>query len=172
MSVEPIEKISRRILAQYDKNPKNWTVLADRRNNLLVLGPDGGFRLKVLPLGPNRQLGVGAEVDISTDLQEIMNESSSYGFRPLSMEKARGLLTAIQQGNLERGHLKNLLGVSPVSTADLQKMRPEMILSGPVMLHPNLSTISDGQKELEKKLRIEADKLFRKKYPLRAGIYR
>lgn len=172
MSVEPIEKISRRILAQYDKNPENWVVLADSRNNLLVLGPDGGFRLKMLPLGPHKQLGVGAEVDISTDLQEIRKESSSYGFRPLSMEKARRLLTAIQQKNLERGYLKNLLGVSPVSTVDLRKMRPEMVLSGPVILHPDLSAISDSQKRLEKKLRIEADNLFRKKYPLRAGIYR
>lgn len=172
MSVEPIEKISKRILIQYDKNPESWAVLADRRSNLLVLGPDGGFRLKILSLGPHKQIGVGAEVDLSTDLREIMKESSSYGFRPLSMEKARGLLTAIQRGNLKRSHVKNLLGASPVSTVDLQKMKPEMVLSGPVMLHPNLSTISNGQKELEEKLTIEADKLFRKKYPLRAGIYR
>jgi hypothetical protein len=126
----------------------------------------------MLPLGPQKQLGVGTEVDVSTDLREIMKETSPYGFRPLSMEKARGLLTAIQQENLGRSYLKNLLGVSPVSTIDLKKIRPEMVLSGPVILHPNLSAISDGQKELEKKLRIEADRLFRKKYPLRAGIYR
>jgi len=54
---------------------------------------------------------------------------------------------------------------------ELEKKRPNAVLTGPVIAHLDLSTISKSQKELELKLTIEAEKLFRNKYPHRAAIY-
>jgi len=55
---------------------------------------------------------------------------------------------------------------------EIEKERPNAVLSGPIIAHPDLSTISKSQRELESKLRIGAGKLFRQKYPHRAEMYR
>jgi hypothetical protein len=53
----------------------------------------------------------------------------------------------------------------------LEKKKPKAVLNGPFIGHPDLSTISESQRELEAKLKIESLKLFKKKYPYRASIY-
>lgn len=70
------------------------------------------------------------------------------------------------------GLISKILEKKPISTLDLKKKRPKVVLSGPFIGYPDLSTISKSQKELELKLEIEAEKLFRKEYPYRATIYR
>jgi hypothetical protein len=61
--------------------------------------------------------------------------------------------------------------MKPVPTWEIDERRPEAVVTGPLVAHPNLSAISKGQRELEAKLAVEADKLFRRKYPLRARTY-
>jgi hypothetical protein len=67
--------------------------------------------------------------------------------------------------------ISKLLEKNPVSIPELEKEKLKAVLNGPFIGHPNLSTISESQRELEAKLKIESLKLFKKKYPYRASIY-
>lgn len=172
MNAEPVELLIGRIMNQYNKKPEGWTVLTDHKGNVLVLGPKTGYRLKLIPLNPQEYTGVGIEIDGPKEMRRVVEGVPSYGFRPLSnMETEELLKTAHQRYTLNK-LINKLLDIKPVSTGELKKKRSKAVLSGPIIAHPNLSAISNSQKELEAKLAVEADKLFKKKYPGRAAIYR
>jgi hypothetical protein len=82
------------------------------------------------------------------------------------------LLNGFRQSERNSRLISEFLEKKPVPTLEIQKKRPIAVLTGPVMAHPDISTISKSQRELELRLRIGAEKLFRQKYPHRAEIYR
>ena len=172
MLFEPVERITKRILRQYNRHPEGWSVLVDNKGDVLVIGPSSGYRLKLVPLNPREYTGVGVRLGRSKGLRKIAKDIPPYGFRPLSREETRDLLSAIRRrGRPTDKRIKELLEMKPVPTWEIDEKRPEAVVTGPLVAHPNLSAISKGQKELEAKLAVEADKLFRRKYPLRARIY-
>jgi len=158
-------------MSQYDQKPEGWTVLIDPKGNVLVLGPKEGYRLKLIPLNPQEYTGVGLKIDGREEMHRVVEGVPSYGFRPLSSTETKELFNSARQGNVQKKLISKLFGMKPVPTWELKKKKPKAVLSGPVIAHPNLSTISKSQRELESKLAIEADKLFRKKYPHRSAIY-
>lgn len=172
MSAEPIESLVSRIMKQYDKKPEGWTVLTDHKGNVLVLGPKIGYRLKLIPLNPQEYTGVGIKIAGLREMRRVVEGVPSYGFRPLSSVETEELLNTVHQGYIQSKLINKFLEMKPVSTGELKKKRPKAVLSGPVIAHSNLGAISKSQRELEAKLAVEADKLFRKKYPQRAAIYR
>lgn len=172
MLFEPVEQITKRILRQYNRHPEGWSVLVDNKRNVLVIGPSSSYRLKLVPLSPQEYTGVGVKFGRSKGLQKMVKNLPPYGFRPLSREETRDLLSAIhRRGRPTDKRIKELLEMKPVPTWEIDKKRPEAVVTGPLVAHPNLSAISKRQKELEAKLAVEADKLFRRKYPLRARTY-
>lgn len=172
MNIEPLERVTKEIMRRYNKKPEAWSVLADTRGNIIVLGPTLGYRLKFIALGPHKYTGVGAKVKNVKKLRDIVEGTPPYGFRPLSKNKIDVLFTALRRkGKLERRMVAELLEPKPISTGRLMKIKPRAILSGPVITHPDLSSISWRQRELERKLALEAEKLFRKRHPLRAEMY-
>lgn len=172
MNVKSIKSLVTRILDQYNKKPEGWKVLNDRKGNVLVLGPKVGYRLKLVPLNPREYTGVGVKINRSEEMRSITQGVPSYGFRPLSDKETKELFSTVHQGStLQTKLIQKLLGTKPVPTREIRKKETKAVLTGPVITHPSLSTISKGQRELEKKLSMEADKLFRKKYPHRAAIY-
>ena len=172
MLFEPVEQITKRILRQYNRHPEGWSVLVDNKGNVLVIGPSSGYRLKLVPLSPQEYTGVGVKFGRSKGLQKMVKNLPPYGFRPLSREETRDLLSTIhRKGRPTDKRIKELLEMKPVPTWEIDKKRPEAVVTGPLVAHPNLSAISKRQKELEAKLAVEADKLFRRKYPLRARTY-
>jgi len=46
------------------------------------------------------------------------------------------------------------------------------VLGGPFLQHPDLRWVSKAQQELDEKLRIEVEREFIRRYPMRASIYR
>lgn len=173
MNVEPIESLMRRIIDQYNKKPEGWSVLTDDKGNVLVLGPRTAYRLKLIFLNPQEYTGVGVRIGGAKQMRKVVEGVPSYGFRPLSGMETKKLLSTIHQsGTVQNGLIKKLLGIKPVPTWELQKKETKTVLGGPVIAHPNLSAISKSQRELEVKLAVEVDRLFRKKYPGRAAIYR
>jgi hypothetical protein len=80
-------------------------------------------------------------------------------------------LKSFSQPNKQQRLLSQILKKNPVPIPEVQKKRPKAVLGGPFIGHPDLSTISERQRELEAKLKIESLKLFHKKYPYRASIY-
>lgn len=172
MSVRPIELVIKRIMDLYNGNPEGWSVLADHRGNVLVLGPTESYRLKMVPLSPHEYTGVGVRVRGSREARRVAEGTPSWGLRPLSREETEELLTTIrQEGSVQNEFIERMLGMRPVATQELEEHEPRAILSGPVLARPDLSSISRGQRELERKLAMEADRLFRERYPSRAAIY-
>lgn len=173
VNIEPIELLMKKIIRQYNRKTEGWSVFIDRKGNVLILSPKVGYRLKLVPLNPREYTGVGVRINGLDEMHLAMEGVPSYGFRPLSKGETGELLDAVHQGNTDKNELiKRLLMMEPVPTRELRKRGSGAVLSGPVIAHPNLNDISKSQRELEKKLTLEAYKLFRKKYPHRAAMYR
>lgn len=172
MKVEPLEEVQRKIIKLYNKNPEGWRILTDKKGNIIVLGPRTNYRLKLISINPQQYTGIGLKIEQIKKTRNIGKEFPSYGFRPLSRKDAQELLRSIlRKSNLQKELINKLFDIKPMSTRGLEHENPDIILGGPILVHPDLSTISKKQRELEAKLASEADKLFRKKYPSRAKIY-
>jgi len=171
VTVYPIESLISKIMNLYNKQPVGWTVLTDPKGNLLVLGPNKGYMLKTLPISPQEYTGVGMEIEDTKDLRRVVEQGPSYGFRPLSNKQSRELIKSLRERDQQARLISELLNAKPVPTWELEKKKPNAIVSGPIIAHPNLGAISKSQRELEWKLKSEANKLFRKKYPHRAAMY-
>ena len=171
MIVEPVEILMARILRQYNNKPEGWNVLTDSKGNVLVLGPKAGYRLKLISLNPVEYTGVGMKIKRLNDVRKAISSEPSYGFRPLAKDVVRELLNYKSQSR-QNAMIYELLKQKPVSTGEIEKRKPRAILGGPIIAHPDLNIISDNQRKLEAKLALEADKLFKRKYPGRAAIYR
>ncbi len=172
MIFEPVDQIIRRIMGRYNRHPEGWSVLVDSKGDMLVVGPSSGYRLKLVHLSPGEYTGVGVRFGKSQGLRMMVKNLPQYGFRPLSREETRDLFLAINRGDKPADkRIKSLLEMNPVPTWDIDEGWPGAVVTGPLIAHPNLSMISRRQKELETRLAMEADKLFRRKFPLRAKTY-
>ena len=171
MVTEPIESLLPKIMNRYNKHPLGWNVFRDYKGNFLVLGQNDGYMLKMIPLNPQEYTGVGIKIDDSNEMQRLVEGAPSYGFRPLSTKQTERLVNSFSQGEKQQRLISKLLTQKPVSIPELEKKKSNAILGGPFIGHPDLSTISENQRELETKLKIESLKLFKKKYSYRAAIY-
>jgi len=171
MKTEPIELLTNKIVKEYNEQPLGWTVLTDLKGNMLVLGPKEGYMLKVVPLNPQEHTGVGVKIDTSHEMKRVVEGAPSYGFRPLSRTQAKKLLGSLRHTERQQSIVSEILKSNPIPLPKLEENRPDALLSGPILAHPDLSAISESQRELESKLAVEAEKLFRKRYPYRAAIY-
>lgn len=171
MSFEPIEKVIERIINLYNENPKDWRVLIDRKGNAVILGPEIGYKLRLIHINPQEYTGVGVKIQGLEEIQENLTNVPSYGFRPLTKYRTKKFLDSIKnQDQTKEKLVRELFKISPVPTRKLQG-ETETILSGPIITHPDLSLISKGQRKLEARLAMEAEKLFRLRYPSRARLY-
>ena len=172
MSTEPVEMLVNKIMDRYNKHPAGWTVLRDFKGNVLVTGPKEGYMLKIIMINPQEYTGIGVKINSPRELRTLVEESPGFGYRPLTNMQAEELLNSFRHSGRQNRLVSEIFERKPVSTLEIEKKRPNAVLSGPILAHPDLSTISKSQRELESKLRIGAEKLFRQKYPHRAEMYR
>jgi hypothetical protein len=172
VSIEPVELLANKIMDRYNKDPIGWAVLRDFKGNVLVTGPAEGYMLKIITINPQEYTGIGVKIDSSRELRTLVEGAPSFGYRPLAKMQVEELLNSFRQSERNNRLFSEILEKNPVPTLEIQKKSPMAVLTGPVMAHPDISTISKSQRELELKLRIGAEKLFRQKYPHRAEIYR
>jgi hypothetical protein len=172
VSIEPVELLANKIMDRYNKDPIGWTVLRDLKGNVLVTSPAEGYMLKIITINPQEYTGIGVKIDSSRELRTLVEGAPSFGYRPLAEMQVEELLNGFRQSERNSRLISEFLEKNPVPTLEIQKKRPIAVLTGPVMAHPDISTISKSQRELELRLRIGAEKLFRQKYPHRAEIYR
>jgi hypothetical protein len=168
---EPIESLMPKIVKRYNNHPRGWNVLIDYKGNILILSPSEGYMLKMIPLNPQKYTGVGMKISDSDEMRSLVRGAPSYGFRPLSTRQTGSMLDSFRQGEDQHKLISKLLQKNPLAIPMLEKKKPKAILSGPFIGHPDLSTISESQRELEAKLKIESLKLFKRKFPYRASIY-
>ena len=171
MVTEPIELLMPKIVKRYNNHPGGWNVLIDYKGNILILGPSEGYMLKMIPLNPQKYTGVGMKISDSDEMQRLVGGAPSYGLRPLSTRQTKSILDSFRQGEDQYKLISKLFKKNPISITELEKKKPKSILSGPFIGHPDLGTISESQRELEAKLKIESLKLFKRKFPYRASIY-
>lgn len=173
MEIKALEDSIKEILEGYNKRPKGWQFISDPMGNLLALGPEVGYRLKLMMINPNENLGVGVKIQDVEPIRRSIGAEFDSGFRPLDQDLSRALLSAISENRINSSDLlKRILQIDPVPVHELDRSDLGAILGGPFIAHPDLRYISKSQMELDSRLSAELDRLFMKKYPLRAGIYR
>jgi|YelNatPaOPRAMG01_1025707.scaffolds.fasta_scaffold03505_4 hypothetical protein len=172
MEAKPLEELMKEVLDRYNKRPQGWRVIADQKGNVIVQGPNVIYRVKLLPLSPVEYTGVGVEMSGLESLNVWDKGVPPYGFRPLVGDDVLQFLKALQRGDhMKLEFIRRLLDREPVPTWELTGRGLGGILSGPIISHPDLSSISREQQELDRKLLLEVNRLFWKRQPFRAGIY-
>lgn len=161
----------RRAMDAYNRHPEGWNVLVDPKGNVLILGREGGYRMKLVPLNPYEYTGVGVTIEGSEELRGLLTGAPSYGFRPVPSTVMRTLVHEAGRGTLSNALAKRLLSIPPRPSWSVRDADAKAVLRGPVIAHPDLGAISKGQRELDAKLAQEGNALFRRRYPQRAAFY-
>ncbi|NHV45265.1 MAG: hypothetical protein HA493_01295 [Candidatus Verstraetearchaeota archaeon] len=153
MEIISLEESINEIIERYNKKPKGWKFISDFKGNIIVIGPDIGYQLKVMMINPYESIGIG------TRIYEPLNFELKYdsGFRILDKESFKRVIS----GNYSI--IWDILKRDPVPTYELNK--GEVILGGPILT-------TDIKSKIEEKLSMELEKLFRKKYPFRVNMFR
>jgi len=157
MEIISLEESINEIIEKYNKKPKGWKFISDFKGNIIVIGPDMGYQLKVMMINPYESIGIG------TRLYKPINEPIKYdfkynsGFRILDEKSFKEIIS----GNYNI--IWNILRKDPIPTYELNKGK--IILGGPILA-------TDIKSKIEEKLSIELEKLFRKKYPFKANMFR
>lgn len=168
---EPAEEIVPRILKQYSDRPRGWHIMNTPRGEVLVLSSDSAFQLKLIPLNPQEFTGAGVELPESNDIVESIRTSPEFGLRPLSESDLHDLATSMGSEQGARQEIGEILSRTPLSLEDLSSNQSSHILRGPVLTRPDLGSLSPDILKMQMALDRSAQKTFRKRYPMRAGMY-
>ncbi|MFW9909454.1 MAG: hypothetical protein ACFFEF_12840 [Candidatus Thorarchaeota archaeon] len=170
---EPAEKIVPRIVKQYTEHPRGWHIMNTPRGEVLVLSPDSAFQLKLIPLNPYEFTGAGIELPKSNKTIEEIRSSPEFGLRPVDEDDLLSILNALGSTQGTSPEIQEILRRSPVSLEDLStnKHAADHILRGPVLMRPDLGSLSPEILKMQMALDRSAQKTFRDRFPMRAGMY-
>ncbi|MBN2228113.1 MAG: hypothetical protein JW779_00870 [Candidatus Thorarchaeota archaeon] len=172
---EPAEEIVPRILKQYSERPRGWHIMNTPTGDVLVLSTDSAFQLKLIPLSPFEFTGAGIELSKSNKTIESIRSSPEFGLRPIDELDLQKLVNALgsSQSTGSVPEVQEILKRAPVSLEDLSsnKHAQDHILRGPVLMRPDLGSLSPELLEMQTLLDRSAQKSFRDRYPMRAGMY-
>jgi len=170
---EPAEKIVPRIVKQYTEHPRGWHIMNTPLGEVLVLGPDSAFQLKLIPLNPYEFTGAGIELPKSSKTIETIRGSPEFGLRPIDEDDLLGILNALGSPQGTSLEIQEILRRSPVSLEDLSSNKhvADHILRGPVLMRPDLGSLSPEILKMQIALDRSAQKTFRDRFPMRAGMY-
>jgi len=138
---------------------------------MLVLSSDSAFQLKLIPLNPYEFTGAGIELPESCDAVDSIRSSPEFGLRPLSEMDLQGLLNSLTGDTGPKLSFDDILRRTPRSIEDLSADIPSPILRGPVLMRPDLGSLSPEILKRQLSLDRSAEKTFRKRFPERAGMY-
>ncbi|MEN3025956.1 MAG: hypothetical protein ABC585_07075 [Candidatus Methanosuratincola petrocarbonis] len=165
------EDIVREIIDRYNKKPLGWQMASDLRGNAIVIGPDFGYRLKTMMISPSENIGFGIRFEPES-LGASIDSGYHFGFRPVPPD----LFEKISKENLigAEGVQKIIGKILESEPVPLDRIGSGVkgVLGGPFLQHPDLRWVSKAQQELDEKLRIEVEREFIRRYPMRASIYR
>ncbi|MHA1290830.1 MAG: hypothetical protein ACTSPB_25885 [Candidatus Thorarchaeota archaeon] len=168
---EPAEEIVPRIIEQYSERPRGWHIMNTPRGEVLVLSSDSAFQLKLIPLSPQKFTGAGVELPESNDIVDSIRTSPEFGLRPVSETDLHDIAQSLQTDQDARQEIGEILSRTPLSIEDLSSNQSSHILRGPVLSRPDLGSLSPEMLKMQMSLDRSAQKTFRKKYSMRAGMY-
>lgn len=163
--IDDLDVLMKEIIERYNRTPKGWRFISDYRGNIIIIGPDISYQFKTMMINPSESIGVGTRISNSETLRKLTAKEFDSGFRSVDESKFHALIS----GKISEELILELLRKSPAPLHELEESK--IILGGPIFSHPDIRMLSKSQQELESKLAIELDKLFRRKYPHRANIY-
>ncbi|MDI9644949.1 MAG: hypothetical protein QFX35_07005 [Candidatus Verstraetearchaeota archaeon] len=167
--ISTAEEIIKEITERYNKRPIGWLMASDPKGNAVIAGPDVGYRLKFMMISPTESIGYGARFD-SNEVSALIDTGFQFGFRPVPSTIMKKILTDMP--DVEKATLiRQILADAPVPL-ETEHFQGAGVLGGPLLHHPDLRLISARQRELDAKISLEVEREFRRKYPLRASIYR
>jgi hypothetical protein len=141
------------------------------RGEMLVLSSDSAFQLKLIPLNPYEFTGAGMELPESCETVETIRSSPEFGLRPLSESDLHSILNSLTGEKGPKLSLDDILRRTPRSLEDISADFPSPILRGPVLMRPDLSSLSPEILKRQLSLDRSAEKTFRKRFPERAGMF-
>jgi hypothetical protein len=141
------------------------------RNEMLVLSSDSAFQLKLIPINPYEFTGAGIELPESCDIVDTIRTSPEFGLRPLNESDLRGIINSITGEHGPRLSLDEILKRIPQSIDDISADTQTPILRGPVLMRPDLGSLSPEILKRQISLDHSAERTFRKRFPERAGMY-
>ena len=168
--IEPVDEIVPRILQRYSERPRGWRILSTPVGDMLVLGPDSAFQMKLIPLNPMEFTGAGVELPSGKHL-DSMTTSPEFGFRPLHDSDIQSILESISSPDLIRPEIDSIIKRAPLSMAELNTSSARHILSGPILTRPDLRALNPAVLKTQTSLERKARSIFRDRYPMRAGMY-
>jgi hypothetical protein len=138
---------------------------------MLILSSDSAFQLKLIPLNPYEFTGAGVELPESCDTVETIRSSPEFGLRPLSEPDLHGIMNSVTGETGPKLSLDDILKRTPRSIEDISADTPTPILQGPVLMRPDLGSLSPEILKRQLSLDRSAEQTFRKRFPERAGMY-
>jgi hypothetical protein len=168
-NAEPADDIVPRILQQYSEKPRGWRVMSTPSGDMLVLGPESAFQLKLIPINPTSFTGSGIEIPDTDKVFERLRSTPEFGFRPISRTDIHDIIKALNHPDVARPQIDAILRRAPLPLTDIK--HSESILSGPVLTRPDLSSLSPEITKTQLSLDRVAWKHFSKRYPMRTGMY-
>jgi hypothetical protein len=168
---ESADVIVPRILQRYSERPRGWRIMSTPRGEMLVLSPESAFQLKLIPLSPYEYTGAGIEISDSSRTIESIRSSPEFGLRPLDESDLVSIAQALGSQEEAQSRLGELLRRTPMSLDDLSRRSASHILRGPVLMRPDLGSLDPDTLRVQSDLDKSAEKIFRKKYPMRSGMY-
>ncbi|MFW9846256.1 MAG: hypothetical protein ACFFD6_05890 [Candidatus Thorarchaeota archaeon] len=169
--IEPAEDIVPRILQQYSDHPRGWRVMTTPRGEMLVVGPDSAFQLKIISLNPFEFVGSGTEIKDASRAIKSVRSTPEFGFRPLTQSDLQSIVNAVGNPQEVQSQLRNIILRAPVSSSELQSSSIDHILSGPVLTRPELSSLGGDVLKVQSQLEKSAMSIFRKRYPMRSDMF-
>lgn len=169
--IEPVDKIVPRIMEQISDSPKGWRVLNTPRGEMLVLGPENAFQLQLISLNPQEFTGAGVELDSPAKALRSLRSTPDFGLRPLDEPDIMSLVESLGDPSKTSSLLRSIISRDPISPIDIGNARVNPLLSGPVLTRPDLGSLDPSIAKLQKSLESSAQRIFRERYPMRAGMY-
>ncbi len=168
---QPVEKLIPRIFEKYTENPRGWHILNTPSGDMVVLGPDVSYQLRIIELSPSRYTGVGMEIESLEMPVEEISGTPEFGLRVLDEQDIRILAEALVGSSNMLPQVEEIVRRTPVSLAQIEHSDVKHILSGPVLSRPDLKCFSPSVIRRQYELERHAQRIFRERYPLRAGMY-
>ncbi|MHA1638277.1 MAG: hypothetical protein ACTSUO_09215 [Candidatus Thorarchaeota archaeon] len=169
--IEPIDKIFPRILERISDSPRGWRVLNTPKGEMLFLGPKNAFQLKTISLSPYEFTGAGVEIENPGKALKSLRSSPEFGLRPLHEPDISSLVESMDNPLKTNSLLQSIISRAPMSPADVGKTGAEHLISGPVLRRPDLQLLDPTITKLQRTLDNSAQRIFRERYPMRAGMF-
>jgi hypothetical protein len=160
-----IDLLMKEIWKKYNEDSMGWHVLVGRGSkgyyDVFITNPKELWQIKLESMYRPNPIGVGVRIKNSTESAKLLRGIPDYGLRPLSKKTMAMMMSVIERGAPSVSALREIMSIEPKPHGEIAT---PWILQGPVIhsVKP-LELISDKQRALDTRLRVELDSLLRKK---------